>query len=241
MKLYFDVGNTNIKIHLVSKNSNEYFFLETNKACTINLFYNKMPKQIKQLPIKSIFICSVVPLLTIVVKAIAKKYYQIEPIIINRFLKTGVKLKIEKPSSVGEDLLMLAAYANTRSNNTIVVNLGTATTIIHVQNKALLGVIIMPGIILQLEALLKKTAKINNIKISYSKLLIAKNTKDALSIGIISSHIYAIKNHLKTIDPTAKVIISGGNAQYVLEQLHYEYVKEATIEGIKVVEQLNDK
>ena len=241
MKLYFDIGNTNIKLNFIDNNLNNYISFVTNFSHTVDSFYNELPEIVKKKKIKKIFICSVVPKLTPLFEGLSKKYFNLKPKIIGLPLKSGILLKVDDPKIVGSDLVSLGAYANYISNNTIIVNLGTTTTIIHVKNKVFNGAVIMPGLKLQLNAVLEKVAKIADMEIEYKQREMGANTKDALSIGIINSHIFAINKHIENIDDKAKVIISGGNAKIITSKVNYEYVKEATIEGMKIIEALNEK
>lgn len=240
MKLYFDIGNTNIKLNFVDKES-KYVSFSSRDNYTVDKFYSIIPEEVKRAKISKVMISSVVPRHSQIVEGLSKKYFKLEPLVVSKRLRSGVQLKIDDPKSLGSDLVALSAFASTIGTNVIIVNLGTATTFIHVKDKALNGAIIMPGIMTQVEGLVSKAAKIGDIRVAYEEKHIGKNNQEAISLGVINSHIFAIEGHIKRIDPGAKVIISGGNMKYVTPHLKYESVKEATIEGMKVLEAKNEK
>ena len=156
-------------------------------------------------------------------------------------MKTGIKLNIDHPKLLGKDLVALSAYAASKGKNVIVVNFGTANTIIHVKNNTLNGAVISPGIKTQYDALIKNTSQIHDIILTNSKKAIGKNTQEAVSLGIINITYKGIESIIKEIDPLASVYYSGGNAALFKSLLGYEYVEEATLLGIELIKRKNEK
>ena len=242
MRLYFDIGNTNIKLNFNIKGKEYYVAFETSENYSVDSFYNLLPIEVKDKEISTVMICSVVPSRLNTIQGMSKKYWQINPTVLKFPVKTGLKLKAIDPKSVGADLVSLAAFVSSKTDNGIMVNMGTATTITHIKDKTLLGVVIAPGLKTSMNALLNNTAKLNDLELYVPKNKSLGNTTDeALSIGVIKGHIHMIKGLVSDIDKNANVFLSGGNSRTIKEFLfEYEYIKEATLEGLKIIEVINE-
>lgn len=240
MKLYFDIGNTNIKLTFNKNNQDWYFSFQTDSKHTVDSLYKSLPDEIKHEKIESIWIVSVIPSTTLIIEGLSKKYFGVKPKIFSYPLKTRVKLNVENPKEVGADLVAIASYASHLGNNIIVVNLGTATTITHIKDNELKGVIISLGLMAQLDSLVEKTSKLSEISLIDTNNAIGKNTVESISIGVLNGHVEMIKALISKIDKDAKVIISGGHARKILKMVDYEFIKEITLEGLKHIEKINN-
>ncbi len=236
MTIYIDIGNTNIKINFNDK----YISFLSNGDYTVDSFYDALPDELKTNDIKNVFLCSVVPSKETLIKGLSKKYWGVAPKLIAYPIKTGITINTETPKEIGSDLVCLAAFASANSEKAIIVNMGTATTLTYVVKNSIEGVVIIPGFTITLNSLIKKAAKIGEISLHKPKRNYGKNTTEAISIGMLSGHEHMIRGLVNDIDPEAKVFLSGGNSKILAKQLNeYELIKEATIEGIKVIEKLN--
>lgn len=241
MKLYFDIGNTDIKLNFKNEGREFHVSFPTNISYSVDSLYNELPAQVKSADIESVAIVSVVPKKLEIIEQMSMKYWQVKPMILGYPLKSGVKINVDNPKSVGADLVALSSFASTLGENVIIVNMGTATTFINVKSKELQGVIISAGLQTQLDSLSEKSCGLTDILVSPTKKPIGKNTQEAISIGILHGHIEMIKGMVNRIDPSAKVYISGGHAWKVKELVDYEFIVEATIEGLKHVEKINGR
>ncbi|MCK5946081.1 MAG: type III pantothenate kinase [Mycoplasmataceae bacterium] len=242
MRLYFDIGNSNIKLNFNIKGKEYYVAFNTKENYSVDSFYNALPIEIREEKISSVMICSVVPEKLRTLEGVSKKYWQISPVVLKFPIKTGLKLKVIDPKTVGADIISLGAFVSSKVDNGIIVNMGTATTISHIKDKTLQGVIIAPGLKTSVDGLLKNSAKLNDLELYVPKNKNLGNTTDeALSIGAIKGHVHMIKGLVGDIDKDATVFLSGGNSRSIKDFLfEYEYIKEATIEGLKIIEVLNE-
>lgn len=242
MNLYFDIGNTNIKLNFNFNGQEYYERYITKEKYSIKKFYSKFPKIIKENKIENIIICSVVPKKTSLVSKIVKKYFKIVPWIIGFPMEIPISIEIDSPKKVGTDLIALSTYASSIYSDAIIINMGTATTIISVINKKLGGVIIAAGLMTQMESLINNASQLSKVNLKKQKNPIGKNTRDSLSLGVLHGHAEMIKGLVNNINPLTKVIISGGLSMEMKELLpDYEFIKEATIEGMKVLWNFNKK
>ncbi len=213
MNLYISIGNTrttfgyfpnNIKsIKIIKKNTQE-FFNKINFDQILSEF---------NISIKQIFVCSVVK----------EANVKLQEFLVGKeiiFLKHNnqkmIKLdQLDNPQELGNDIIASAIYASHLSDNTTILSLGTASVLSSVVNGSLAGCIIIPGLELSYNALIEST-DMQKIKLNYTPNNIGKNTQDALSIGIITSHQIILEelakkfHHQKTL-----YVYFGGNASYI--------------------------
>jgi type III pantothenate kinase len=219
MILYFDVGNTHTKLNYQFKNKNYYQSFYTKKKYSIDTIYNLLPNIVKKNKITKILISSTVPSFTFIVERLCQKYFMIKPIILS-IKNSKLDIKIENPKELGIDLIALGHYLMSKTDNGIMVNMGTSTTIIHVKNKKFIGAIISCGLELQIKYLIKNASKLYEIELfAETKKTIGKNTKEAMSLGLINGHVEMIKGLVNKIDINAKKFLSGGYSKNVVKLL----------------------
>ena len=135
MKLYFDIGNTDIKLNFNFEGQEFYVSYPTHEENSVDSLYQKLPKEVTSSHIESAAIVSVVPKGQHLIEGLIKKYWQIKSMVLGYPLKTGVKINVDNPKEVGSDLVALASFATTQGDDVTIVNLGTATTFINVKNR----------------------------------------------------------------------------------------------------------
>ncbi|CAM9125907.1 type III pantothenate kinase [Mycoplasma todarodis] len=241
MKLYFDIGNTSIKMNYKLGEEEFYISFKTKNDFSPDSLFSFLPEEVKTSKVESAWISSVVPNQLGTIERMIEKYFGIKPNIIKFPVKTGINFKATNPKAIGSDVISLSAFVADKSENGIIVNLGTATTITHIKNKTMLGTIFAPGIAIGAESLIKNASKLHEINMNLINKTLGNNTEECLSIGILKGHIHMIRGFIREIDSDADVFISGGNSKLVKDMVAATYVKEATIEGIKVIEKFNEK
>ncbi len=94
MILLFDVGNTSIKIGLAENNQiKKVYRINTVSNKTPDLYAVDLNNLFEPNQIKAVVIGSVVPEVTLTLKILAKRLYQVEPIVIEPGVKTGIRLQ----------------------------------------------------------------------------------------------------------------------------------------------------
>lgn len=239
MNLYIDIGNTNTKLNFEKDGIQKYFSIPTKDINSSGQFINFVSTTIKDMKFNHAVISSTVPKVEGYAAQGIKDNWHFEAFVLNHFIKTDLSFQIDNPRSLGIDLLCLAAYVSNKSNDGVIVNLGTATTILHVKNKTLIGGIIAPGLSSSFESLINNAAKLHEFNLELMNKPLGTNTKECISIGVVQGHVEMIKGLVNKIG-SKDVYISGGNADMVKTFLEkYHYVKEATIEGIKILDKKN--
>lgn len=222
--LVLDIGNTNITFGLyqnklllttfrlqtiVDKTEDEYAILVINTIHYLKLTIND---------ISGMIISSVVADLNQTFEKLATKYFSIEPIFVGPKIKSGIAIKIEQPKSLGPDLLAGAFAAQSKyGNNCLIVDLGTATTMIVVNDKKeLIGGSILIGLETSLKSLISNTSALPSVSLQFPDKVICKDTISCIQSGIMYGYTSMIKGMISLIEREyqgqLKVVLTGGHA-----------------------------
>jgi len=211
--LILDFGNSYIKGYLLTKFNYKLKILI--KLSEFNL--NFLIVQIKALKIEKIFYALNNIKYRFLIKKIILKL-KLKLINLNN-LNSIKKYFSYAPKELGIDLKMLIIGAREYGKNVIVVNFGTALSILTIINYKFIGCLLTSGISLNKDALaLKTNLKIEKLQYQ-NNLIIANNTKNALNLGLINFHYLAIKATIKKIkqyylDKEFKIIFTSYQKKY---------------------------
>jgi type III pantothenate kinase len=191
MLLALDIGNTNITIGLFRAGA----LLATRRAATdVRLTTDELELLLDGLlrldgiaitDLDAISLASVVPALTAAVESIAER--RDSPLLVASAGTVPLAVRVDRPGEVGADRLV-NALAATRLHGTpaIVVDLGTASTFDCVATDgAYVGGAIAPGLVLGLDALAARTAKLPRIELRAPDRAIGHDTVSAMQAGTI--------------------------------------------------------
>ena len=251
MLLVCDIGNTRIKTALFKKDK----IIDFNSFLSVN----KLISSYKPKNISVVVFSSVVPGKSKEFTSQIKKKFKISPFRIKDSVNFNLKIDYSTPEYVGTDRICSAEgafylfkkthnFKKYNKNDIILsIDLGTATTLNFVKYPGVFkGGIIAPGIEMMSESLHNQTALLPVASASEYKKLIGKNTKEAISSGLINSTVGLIEksfNGLKLKNKSAKiyVYITGGNAQQITPYLKikYKFASELVLIGIKAVYEKN--
>ena len=205
MLLAIDVGNTNLVCGLYDgRKLLEFWRLETSQRKSSDE-YGIALKQMFEADgysfsqVDDIIISTVVPSLTFTLQHFCEKSFQKSPIIVGPGVKTGLIVKYDNPKLLGADRIVnsVAAYSKYQAP-LIVIDIGTATTICAVSDKAeYLGGVIAPGIKISSEALFEKTAKLPRVELETPKHVICRNTAECMQAGLMYGHVGMIEYIVK--------------------------------------------
>ena len=249
MYLLGDIGNTEIKIFLLDKNS------KIKKRWTfpsIGLNSQKLNSKIilssnEKLKIKKILFSSVVPkVFKLIKKFLSKKINRVKVFELKQInLKKLITLKVNR-KQVGSDRLANAIGVMRENKNFIVIDFGTATTFDVIVNNIYLGGVIAPGVKLSLENLTNKASLIPRITLSKISNVIGKNTSEAVKSGFFWGYSGLIDNIIKLIKKQSKkrfkIILTGGLSHLFKNSIKAKPLinKDLTLNGLrKVVLKLN--
>lgn len=110
---------------------------------------------------------------------------------INPSKNYGIRLALPNPNEVGDDLIVMCAYAyGLYHRELFVVSMGTCTVICHVSASGeFRHCIIAPGFSKMAETLWKNAAQLPEFQLTHSNSYLANNTIDAMNVGIYNGYI----------------------------------------------------
>jgi type III pantothenate kinase len=220
----FDVGNTELKMALAKNNKiiHKYRF-STNPNLSDDEIYLNLYNLVKDYTFTHFVVASVVPDITYKLKAIAKKHFFLEPLILEVGTKTGLKINADNPLEVGADIVACSVGSFQVAEKALVVDLGTAIKYLYVANNTLTGVVISPGIEISLDALTSNTALLPKIDLKVPKKILGTNTVNCMQSGVVfgtAAQIDGLIERIKLeVNSDFKVIITGGLAELILPVL----------------------
>ena len=197
--------------------------------------------------ITGVGIASVVPDFTPAFAELARTQLGLEPLIVSHKIRTGLRLDYRPRSSLGPDRIANAIAAHSLyPGNTIVVDMGTATTIEVVTREGVFtGGAIMPGLPLMLAALRLGTARLPPVKPGVPGRLPATGTVENIRAGAFHAHFAGINAAISGIQRETKrkyrIIATGGLSTDFGRWIHgVESVTPLlTLQGIAIALQLN--
>jgi len=177
MLLAIDVGNTNIVFGVFdgAKLIHSWRLLtlrertadETGLMMTGLFAHEKMPLT----KITGIVMGSVVPVLTPIMRSMAQRFFDRDPLIVKPVSNAGMPILYKNPEEVGADRIAnsIAAYetyGRTQKLPLVIADLGTATTFDAVSAKGeYLGGVICPGPQIAAEALFQRAARLPRVDV----------------------------------------------------------------------------
>jgi len=251
MLLTVDIGNTNITMALIDKDSHiAGTFRITTKAQRTSDEYGSLIMEFCRMSnvtvssIRDVIISSVVPKVMHSFNNSIRKYIKKEPIIVGPGIRTGISIMTDFPKEVGADSIVdAAAVYNIYGGNAIIVDFGTATTFGYVGEKGeFLYSVIMPGIEISAQALWQQAAKLPEFEISKPASVLGKNTDTSMRAGVVYGYIgsteYIIQKMKEEIGrDDIKVYATGGLGRVIFNETdmidHYD--PDLAFKGMKII------
>ena len=137
--------------------------------------------------VEQIALCSVVPDLIYSLRSCFRKYFGLDPFILQVGVKTGLKIRYRNPIEVGSDRIAnaIGALHLYPGRNLIIIDFGTATTFDVVRaTRDYLGGIILAGPRIAMEALEKNTARLPTVEIVSGAELVGRSTVESIQSGL---------------------------------------------------------
>ena len=249
-----DIGNTVTKVGIINiKNYKlkKVVYFSSYKINSRNFLKKILQKTIRKSNIYKIALFSwVVPKYQFKLKSFLAKSYKVKfKEIKDKDIKKIVKINIKNKNQVGSDRIANAVgvYRKYKSN-CIVLDFGTATTFdVITKNGFYNGGIIAPGVNLSLKSLIKSADQIPIFSLKKQKLVIGKNTIEALRSGFYWGYTGLINNIISKIEKETKkkfkIIFTGGYADLFKTSIinSFKVDKNITIKGIIEIFKENKK
>ncbi len=255
MILTLDVGNSQIFGGVYDGENLRLQFRKTSKGGSssdeMGVFLRSVLREndIEPKAIKKIALCSVVPDIVHSLRNSCKKYFHINPFILQSGVKTGLKIKYRNPLEVGADRIANAIGALNLypGKNLIICDFGTATTYCAVSaEKDYYGGLIMPGLRISMEALEAQTAKLPTVEIIESKDIVGRSTVESIQAGLYFGNLAMIKDISSRIkkeyfeNKNTLVIGTGGFSRLFENEKAFDVVApDLVLTGLRQALQMN--
>jgi len=259
MLLVIDVGNSNIAIGIFDEDKLvEQWRLGTDVSKTqdeFGILFKELLvfSKVRREQIRGVVIASVVPPLLFPLEGLSRKYFGVEPLVVEPGIKTGMTLHLDNPREVGADRIVnaVAGYEKYRTA-LIVIDFGTATTFDFVSSAgAFEGGVIAPGLMISAEALFRQASKLPRVELLPPRSVLGKNTITAMQAGIVLGYAGLVEHLVRSLkaeiketypeEPTPKVIATGGLVELIAKQCPAIEVADPflTLEGLRVIYRRN--
>jgi len=253
MLLAIDIGNTNIVIGTIK---NDKICCEARIATDRTRTSDQYGVEIKSMleaygcrmdEIEDCIISSVVPPVFNAIRSGVFKITGKAPLVVGAGLKTGLDIRLDTPSQVGADRIVIAVAALARwQPPLILIDMGTATTVevIEPKNKYLGGVI-MPGARISLDALTSRTAQLPGINMDKPGKVIAKNTVDAMRSGIMYGTAAMLDGVIDRMEEelghSSAIIATGGLAPHMIPLCRHKITleRDLLLQGLNAIYKMN--
>lgn len=257
MVITIDVGNTHIVTGIFNDTGKILltFRISTNEKLTEDEYFSYFRNisrfnGIEIEKVKEVVISSVVPNLITIFQFFSRKYFNLEPMIIDLNLKLPFTFaKNINPTGFGADRIanIVEALKEFPNKNIITLDVGTATTYEVLKNGEYIGGGILPGLEMSINALCGGTAKLPKVKLSNPTSVLGHDTISAIQAGIFYGYAGQLKyiiNKIKTeIGEDFFVIATGGLGKILSAEIDEIdiYSAELSINGIYTLYELNKK
>lgn len=185
---------------------------------------------------------SVVPGLNGVWEAFAHERLGVKARRLEKGADCGIPVSYDPPHGVGADRIANALAALALFEPPIVVvDFGTATTFDVVDAQGTyVGGAILPGVVVSLEALTSRTAKLPGIELRVPPVAIGRNTVQAIESGVMWGYAGSVNELAARISAELgskpKVVATGGLGKVFVElcPLVEEYLPSLTLDGLRL-------
>lgn len=258
MYLTLEVGNSNISIcgFSAEKHTHAYLFssrlttpkLTTTDQLALNIESILRKHAIQKKDIEKAIFSSVVPSLNHNITKLMNVYFNVNITQANHSHFKDIEISYGQIESLGIDrLLCMKAIKTTFAKPSIIIDFGTAITVNVLEKKdKFVGGLIMPGMIIALDALVQNTSQLPKIELQYPTKILGNSTVEGMQNGIYYLFTKGIEY---TIDDlvqslfTAKglekplIIATGGLAPYITQDFKnpIKVIPDLSSLGLKII------
>lgn len=195
--------------------------------------------------ISAMVISSVVPSVTRWLTVLGKKRLGIGPVIVSAGLDIGLPIDMDNPEEVGADRLVNSIAAIQRYGAPVIaIDFGTALNFDVVDARGhYVGGSLAPGIVIALEAMTSRAARLFSVELTPPPAAIGRNTTNAIQSGLVLGYVSLVEGMIRRISDelgsNPPVVVTGGYSEIIAKQssLIDYHAPDLTIEGLWLVYQ----
>jgi len=193
MILTLDVGNTQIFGGVFDGGELSLRFRKTSampvSSDELGMFFRSVLRENGSDParVHAIAICCGVPDMIYSLRSCCRKYFGVDPFILQAGVKTGLRIGYRNPLEVGPDRIanVIGATHLYPDRHLVIVDFGTATTFDVVRApREYLGGIIQAGLRIAMEALERNTARLPTVEIVPAATVVGRSTVESIQSGL---------------------------------------------------------
>lgn len=186
---------------------------------------------------------SVVPPVTRWLGVLAKHRLGVEPIIVSAKLDLGLPIDADNPEEVGADRIVNSLAAVKKYGApVIVVDFGTALNFDVVDERGhYLGGALAPGLVIGLEAMTSRAARLFSVDLVPPPQAIGSNTIHAIQSGLVLGYISLVEGMITRLSAelsgTPQIIVTGGYAELFARNSDVidTFDPNLTIDGLRMI------
>ncbi len=256
MLLTIDVGNTQTVIGLYDRAVTsgatadagllEHWRIATDAARTADehavVIRSLMESAGFPFEVDGVAICAGVPRVLASLREMIDRNIDVEPIVIEPGVRTGMAILYDNPKEVGADRIANAVAAfDLYGGPTVVVDFGTGNNFDVISaNGEFLGGAIAPGVEISLDALIGKAAALRAVELVAPRSVIGKNTVESLQSGAVfgfASQIDGMVERFRAELGGCTVVATGGLAPLIAPAATtIEHIEPfLTLHGLRIV------
>lgn len=247
MVIGFDIGNTHIvtgiydndgkllldfRVASDTKLTEDQFFSYLKNICDFN--------KVNLKEVDGVIISSVVPSLIDIFKWLAKKYFNLDAVMVGMDLKVPFNFDKNLDSSgYGADRLIdvVKGVLLYPKRNIMIFDFGTATTYEVLSSSTYIGGGIIPGVHMSINALFSNTSKLPKVKFDKPSTILGRNTVEQIQAGMFYGYTGQIKEIIKKVKEEVEdlhVIATGGLGRCISAELDEidEYLPNLATDGL---------
>ena len=254
MILTIDIGNSNIMLGGFTGNALTFVArISTDPAKTEDEYASVILSAlalhgVDRSEIGGAILSSVVPPLNAVMKKAVDFLFGVELLTVGPGIKTGINIHCDTPSSVGADLICASVAAHhLYGSPSLIIDMGTATKMMVVDRRgAFIGVSIIPGVQMGLNALAEGTAQLPKVSLEAPSAVIGKNTVDCMKSGVIFGNACMVDGMIDRINEEMgeelPVYATGGLASVIIGHCKHKITldEDLVLKGLKILYDKNN-
>lgn len=197
--------------------------------------------------LSGVAVCSGVPRVQAMLRSLADRYLDYEPVVIGPGTKSGMPIKYDNPREVGADRIANAvATFELYGGPAIIVDFGTGNNYDIISEAGeFLGGAIAPGIEVSMDALVGRASALSSIELSEPRNVIGKSTVESLQSGAVYGFAASVDGMVARFQAElggdAVVVATGGLASVIAPVASsIEHVEPfLTLHGLRIVHARN--
>lgn len=193
--------------------------------------------------VSGMIVSSVVPSVTRWLSAMGRDLLRIDPIIVGIDLDLGLLIDYDNPAEIGADRLINSIAAIDRYGAPVIsVDFGTAINFDVIDHRgAYIGGSLAPGLVIALEAMTSRAARLFRVDLAVPPTAIARSTTTAIQSGVVLGYLSMIEGMIGRIRSElgydAPVVVTGGYGDIFVDAStmidHFD--ANLTIDGLRLV------